>query len=143
MSFDFKLENGSITIKNGKLVLVENTNKLIQDILKICLTDVGSNSLQPWYGSYLSRSVVGNVLDIKMTETIATTQLKNAIENLMLLQQEQLNYSRQNVTASEHIAAILDVSIRRNSQDPRLYIVLVSVLTKAFEIKTTSFNLVT
>ena len=57
MSFDLKIINGDLVIKNGQLTTVVDSEKLIQDILKICLTEAGSNPMQPWYGSSISPGV--------------------------------------------------------------------------------------
>src|ERR1039458_5609818 len=45
MSFDLKLINGDLVIQNGELQTVTNSEKLIQDILKICLTEQRLRSL--------------------------------------------------------------------------------------------------
>jgi phage baseplate assembly protein W len=142
MSFDLKLTSGDLTIKNGTLQTVTDTDKLIQDILKICLTDVGGNPIQPWYGSFLSRSIVGSALDPSVTVSLAQSQIQNAIGNLKSLQSAQVS-SLQSVTPSEMISAILDISVLQSNADPRLYDVLVSIVTKAFKKVSPSFTIST
>ena len=41
MSFDLKITNGDLVINNGLLTIVVDSEKLIQDILKICLILIG------------------------------------------------------------------------------------------------------
>lgn len=142
MSYDLKISNGDLVKNNGQLQTVVDSEKLIQDILKICLTNVGSNSLNPWYGSFLSRTMVGNALDSAVTITIAQSQLNTALENLKNLQNLQLK-SSQRVSADEQINAILDISIIRNQIDPRLFDVRIGVLTKGMKPISTAFRVST
>lgn len=139
MSFDLKISNGDLVINNGKLQTVIDSEKLIQDILKICLTSAGTNPLHPWYGSFLSRTVIGNALENAVVVQIAESQLQTALENLKKLQDIQLK-SFQRVSADEQISAILDISIIRNQIDPRLYNISVNVLTKSMKRATAQFG---
>jgi len=142
MSFDLKLTSGDLTIKNGALQLVTDTDKLIQDVLKVCLTDVGANPIQPWYGSFLSRSIVGSALDPTITVNLAQSQIQNAIENLKSLQSAQVS-SLQAVTPSELISTISQISVLQSNADPRLYDVLVSVISKGLKKVSPSFTIST
>lgn len=142
MSFDLKIINGDLVINNGDLQTVTDSAKLIQDILKICLTNVGSNPLQPGYGSFLSRTVIGNPMYTSAIIQIAKSQLNTCLTNLQNLQQTQLK-SRQRMTADEQLAAITDISVYRNQLDPRLYNITIKCLTKGFMPITTAFTLAT
>ena len=139
MSFDLKITNGDLVIKNGQLQTVIDSEKLIQDILKICLTTAGSNPLNPGYGSYISRTLVGNPLHTSVLVQIGKSQLNSALENLKTLQEMQVK-SFQRVSADEQISAILDISIIRNEFDPRLFSVRISALSKGFKPITTAFR---
>lgn len=130
MSFDFKIKNGDLSIgADGDLARVENTDKLIQDILKIVITPMGSNQFYPWYGSRLSKSLIGNVFDHEFMSTVASNQLQNALENLQRLQQEQARLQR--VTPFEQLAALRGVRIERNQVDPRFFLVVINAVTRA------------
>ena len=59
MSFDLKLKYGDLLLSNGDFKQVTGTDKLVQDILKICLTEMGANPLLPWYGSGINKSLIG------------------------------------------------------------------------------------
>lgn len=139
MSFDLKLVKGNLSIKNGSIETVSGSEKLIQDILKIALTNVGANPNNPWYGSYVSKSLIGSSLDEEITITIAQSQLQTAIETLRKLQQRQAE-SFQSITADEHIASIIDISIERNNSDPRLFNVVIKVLSKALKQENAQFS---
>lgn len=142
MSFDLKITQGDLVIKNSQLQTVIDSEKLIQDILKICLTAAGSNPLHPWYGSFISRTIVGNPLYNSVIIQIAQSQLNTALDNLKSLQAIQLK-SFQRVSADEQISAILDISIVRNQIDPRLFDVRINALTKGMKPITTAFRVST
>lgn len=142
MSFDLKISQGDLVIKNSQLQTVIDSEKLVQDILKICLTAAGSNPLHPWYGSFISRTIVGNPLYNSVIIQIAQSQLTTALDNLKSLQGIQLK-SFQRVSADEQISAILDISIVRNQVDPRLFDVRISALTKGMKPVPASFTVST
>lgn len=139
MSFDLKISDKDLVIKNGSLQTVVDSEKLIQDILKICLTTAGSNPLHPGYGSYISRTLVGSPLYTSVLVQIGKSQLNAALENLKALQEEQVR-KFQRVSADEQISAILDISIVRNEIDPRLFSVRIKALSKGFKPITTAFR---
>jgi hypothetical protein len=142
MSFDLKIKNGDLALDRGDLQIVVDSEKLIQDILKIALTTAGSNPLQPWYGSFISRTLIGSPLGTSIIIQVAQSQLQNSIENLMTLQKAQVK-SFQNVSPDEQINSILDISIIRNNIDPRLFDVRIKVLSKGFKPITTVFTVST
>lgn len=139
MSFDLQLINGDLVINNGALAIVQDSQKLIQDILKICLTDVGSNPMHPSYGSFLSRSVVGNPAKSSVIVQIAQSQINTCLTNLQQLQQLQLK-SFQKVSANEQLGAIIGVSVVRSPSDPRLFNISIKCITKGFQPITTNFT---
>ena len=132
MSFDLKIVDGDISVgTNNDLDIVENTDKLVQDIVKIVFTPLGSNPFHPWYGSPITRSLIGRAYDKAFTSVIATQQLQASLTRLQSLQFDQLRRN-QLVTASEQLAAIKSVNIDRNVNDPRFFTIFLTVLTKAF-----------
>lgn len=142
MSFDLKIAQGDLVINNGDFRQVIDSEKLIQDILKICLTTAGTNPMHPWYGFFLSRTIVGNPMDTKMLFNISKSQLNSALENLKNLQDLQLK-SFQPVTADEQLGAILDISVIRNNVEPRLFDVTIKAITKGLKPITTAFRVST
>ena len=142
MSFDLKISKGDLVIKNGQLQAVVDSEKLIQDILKMCLTTAGSNPIHPWYGSFISRTIVGNPNYSSMLVQIGKSQLTTALQNLKELQDIQVK-SFQRVTADEQIAAIQDISITINRVDPRMFDVTVHVISKGLKPISTSFRVST
>jgi len=140
MSFDFKLIEGDLVIgTNGDLDTVENTDKLIQDILKMLLTPTGANIFFPWYGSLLSSAIIGSPMEDEFIETAATIQITTALQTLQTLQREQMA-SFQKVTPSELLAAIKEVAVERSQVDPTYYAISVRILTKDLKTAVASFN---
>lgn len=139
MSFDLKIKNNDFVITNGQLQTVIDSEKLIQDILKLCLTTAGTNPLHPWYGSFISRTIIGNPLHNDVLVQISKSQLTTALENLKTLQDAQVK-SFQRMSADEQISAITDISIVRNAIDPRLFDIRIKALTKGFKPITTAFR---
>lgn len=139
MSFDFKILNGDLVIgTNGDLAKVQDTDKLIQDILKMLMTEIGSNQFFSWYGSSLSSSMIGSGYDSEFIASVAENQIRSSLETLQNLQREQS--AKQIVTPGELLAAIKSVNVVRNEVDPTFFSVLLSVLTKNLTTANTSFN---
>lgn len=142
MSFDLKLTNGDLVIRNSSLQTVTDSEKLAQDVLKLCLTTAGSNPLVPWYGSFISRTIVGSPMYTSVLVQISKSQLNTALENLKALQEYQVK-SFQRVSADEQISSILDISIIRNQLDPRLFDVQLKIMSKGYKPITPSFTVST
>lgn len=138
MSFDLQVIGGDLVVNNGLLQTVVDSNKLIQDILKICLTTAGTNPLHPWYGSFISRTLIGNPNQTSVLVQIAKTQLTTAITNLQQLQALQLQ-SFQRVSADEQLTAIMDISVVQSIVNPTLFNVKVQVLSKGLKPVSTNF----
>lgn len=140
MSFDLKIQNNDISISSGGDVeLVRNTDKLVQDVLKIILTPQGSNKYYVWYGSVITSKVVGEVLGSYYTKLEITRAIQESLGNLMTMQQTQALY--QYVSPEETIAAINYIDIGRDETEPRQYNILVSVLTRKMTALETAFQL--
>lgn len=139
MSFDLKLVNGDLSLKNGDLEPITGGSKLIQDILKVCITKIGANPYSPWYGSLISRSIIGSVLEPGILTSAAQSQLQNALTVLQSLQAAQLEDQR-SLSADEQLAAVTNISVAQSDLDPRLYEVRIEAITKAYRRIETSFT---
>lgn len=129
MSFDLKIEQGLLSIDtNGDFRKVENTAKLVQEILKICISPLNGNPFDPGYGSLLSKTLIGNPLPMDFLVSSASNQLSGCLQYLQKLQKEQLNY--QPVSAAEQLAALQQIKIERNQEDPRFFEVVIKCLSR-------------
>lgn len=140
MSFDLKIENGNLAIQNGDFKQVTDSEKLIQDILKISLTDAGSNRLHPWYGSFITKNIIGSAQDFSLLVDIGKSQLQSALENLKTLQEIQVG-AFQNMSSDEQLLSVLNIKINHNVYDPRQIEIELSVLTKGRKPVSTSFSI--
>jgi len=141
MSFDLRIVGRDLAIgSNGDVSTVENSDKLIQDILKMVSTPLGGNPFYPWYGCPISRTLIGYAYEDTFVQSIASQQLQTSLETLQRLQKEQLKKD-QIVTPQEQISAIQNVYIERNAIDPRFYSISVTVLTKAFKQVPVTFSI--
>lgn len=130
MSFDLKLINGQIILKKtGDVDIVSNSEKLEQDVIKIAVTPLGGNKLHSWYGSILSKTLVGMPFDLELAQNLSADQLTSSLETLRIL---QINQSQQqNVSASEAISSVLGVDFERNQKDFRQLSVYIKILSRS------------
>ena len=141
MSFDLKINQGDLAIgSDGDFDRVEDTEKLVQDILKILMTPLGANPFHAWYGSLLPSTLVGNPFEEEFIVKIADTQIRSALEALQNRQRAQAA-SDQKGTPNELLAAIKSVKVVRDPVDPRFFSVFVTVLTKGLSSARTSFTI--
>ena len=129
MSFDLSIKNGDIQIaRDGSIETVSDNAKLKQDIVKILLTDLGDNKFHSKYGSKIGALQIGHYADNTLMSLDIESSARNALQNLMALQRAQSR--RQALTPGEIIVDILGVNVTRDSADPRMYNIFVSVLTQ-------------
>lgn len=132
MSFDLALIDSDIKIKSdGTIRIVEETAKLQQDIVKIILTPVGSVKHHTWYGSNIGENNIGNILPDDILFNNLDSALQDSLQKLVQLQRVQS--TQQRVSTSELIAAIREVNVQRNPNDPRQINVVVRVISKSLQ----------
>lgn len=133
MSFDLKIKNGDIVIESsGLLASVSGNQKIRQDIVKILLTNFGDNKFHIRYGSDVGALKIGEVADQKIIEMDIKRSVEEAIRYLISLQKSQSR--SQYLSSSEIILDISNISTERDSEDPRLYNIFISVLTQKLDI---------
>lgn len=141
MSFDLQVNNGDLVVSNtGDLAAVQGIDKLKQDVLKIALTPVGGNLINPWYGSLVNRTLVGSYLSSDIILDVAKTQLQTALETLKSLQNVQVS-SGQNVSPDEQLSFIKSINVVRSNIDPRNIQVNIQVYSRAFGQASVAFSL--
>ena len=139
MSFDLKILNGDLVIDtDADLAIVENSDKLIQDVLKMLMTPLGSNIFFNWYGSILAGTMIGSPFDGNFIASMAQNQIQSSLETIQNLQKEQA--TKQIVSPSELLAAIKSVNVVRNQIDPTFFTISLALLTKNLTIANTTFN---
>lgn len=140
MSFDLKIEGGDIKIeRDGSLSTVFDNTKLKQDIIKILLTKLGENNFHPTYGSQIGAIDIGYIDDQTLLEMDLRSSVEDSLRKLIALQKSQS--LRQYLTPSERLIGILDISVKRDTVDPRLYSIFVTVQTGALSAITESVTI--
>lgn len=137
MSFDLKIVNGDISLEaDGSLKTVFDNEKLRQDIIKILLTKLGENNYHPGYGSEIGALTIGHVPDRELLELDLKSSAQDAVNKIIALQKRQSR--RQFLTPGERLVSVLDISAQRNTVDPRLYSIFISIQTGALTTITES-----
>jgi hypothetical protein len=133
MSFDLKIKNGDICLDaSGQLSSVSGNQKIRQDIVKILLTNFGDNKFHVRYGSNVGALKIGEVTDQKLIEMDLRRSVEESVRYLISLQRNQAR--AQYLSLSETILDISNIYTERDSEDPRLYNVFISVLTQKLDI---------
>ena len=133
MSFDLKIKNGDIVLDgSGVPSIISGNQKIRQDIVKILLTNFGDNKFHVRYGSDVGALKIGSVSDINIIEMDIKRSTEDAIRYLMSLQRSQSR--AQFLSSSEVILDISSITTERDSDDPRLYNIMISILTQKLDI---------
>jgi len=118
MSFDLRLQNGDITLgADADFDTVTNSNKLVQDVIKMITTPAGSNKFQQQIGSLINKRLVGQVLTAQNTITVLQSSVEEALVLLQKLQKAQAQ--TQALTPAETIVSINSINVSRDSTEPR------------------------
>ena len=133
MSFDLKIKNGDLVLDNsGALSFVSGNQKIRQDIVKILLTRIGDNRFHSRYGSDVGSLRIGDSVDQAMIELDLKRSVEEAVRYLISLQKYQS--VMQVLSLSEVIIDITNIDAIRDTSDPRLYSIFISVLTQKLDI---------
>ena len=133
MSFDLALNKGDIAIgSDGDLKKVRNSSKVVQDILKILHTPIGSNPFFPSIGNALTFSNIGQNINKQFAETKVASSVTQSIQLLQSMQKSQV-ISGQQVTPEETILGISQVTAEQDPLDPRQFNITVVVQTQAVD----------
>ena len=138
MSFGLKITNGDIELSGGSISLLQNKDKLIQDVLKILFTSTGENKIHPWYGTPLLSRVVGQSTISDVIEKEVIDAISYGLGNLKTLQQLQEQDS-QFVTPQEMLASVKKIGVKLNEQDKRKLVISIEIVARSNELRTESF----
>lgn len=136
MSYDLKIVNGDLSLnKNGQVNLVVGNEKLIQEVTKIVLTDVGENKYHPYYGSSAGKLDIGGAYDESMHRSEIERSVRESLNNLIVLKNSQR--LSQELNPAETIVSIDNITVFRDSLDPRMWSIDIALTTMALDdIKT-------
>jgi hypothetical protein len=139
MSFDLKLLNGDIVIGNSAdFAIVIDNPKLIQDTIKMVTTPQGSNRFQPAIGSLVNQRLIGKILNAQTTIGVLQSSVQEALIILQKLQKQQMQ--TQMLSPAETLISITDVSVTRDSVEPRQLNVILKIMAGDGQLITDSFT---
>ena len=138
MSFDARLENGDLVISED-IEIIEDTDKLLQDSIKLLLTPLGSWIFDPQYGSKLSIDLLGEPLPSWIGEQHLTSLIIAAFEHYKDIQKAQIA-SGQFLSDAERLSSVANVEVFRDRSDPRQFNTYVTLVTRNGQILTHRFK---
>jgi hypothetical protein len=108
---------------SGNMIIIQNEDLLYQAALKILMTDRGSNSFFPWYGTTLRERIGSKALS--GVASVLNEDVRKSLSRMQALQTEQAKY--QQMSFKERIYAVLSVDVKRHVQDPTTFMIRVVV----------------
>lgn len=117
------VENDYRFDETGSSILIQNENLLYQAVLKILLTDLGSNPFHPWYGTSIRQRIGSKAL--MGVSSVLSEDVRQALSRYQALQTEQAKY--QQVSFKERLYSVQGVSVKRHQQDPTTFLIEVTV----------------
>jgi len=118
----------------GRVVVLENEQKLLQDLQKFTFTEKGSNIFHLYIVTKILESIGSKLVDSSFTELTITQEIIESLQNLkdLQIQQEAL----QIVTDREFLYRVASVEVNQNEIDPSIFTVLVTAVNRAGETAT-------
>jgi len=108
---------------HGNMIFIQNEDLLYQAALKILLTDKGSNSFFPWYGTTIRERIGSKALS--GVASVLSEDIRRSLAQMQALQIQQAKY--QQVTFKERLYSVVGVDVKRHVQDPTTYLIGVTV----------------
>jgi hypothetical protein len=93
----------------GRLVLISNEEKLLQDVVKGTLTIRGTNTYYPWYGTVLDALIGGKITNIDNLKLLMAQDVEALLQNLKDLQDQQASF--QEVSDEERIEQLISIDV--------------------------------
>jgi hypothetical protein len=126
--FDFAIDS------LGRLVILRDNEKLIQDISKGILTEKGSNPYHPWYGTVISNLVGSKLTDFQRLRLIISQDVQEFINNIKDLQNQQADV--QELTDKERVEQLISVQASRpDLSNPTLVTISITYRNRAGNLR--------
>jgi len=130
MSFDIRAFTGDIEIgSNGDLIQITDSDKLAQDVVKLLNTPIGTNPLNPGYGSMLTVNQIGEAVSVEGLVQQTKTIITEALEQL--ISQQIIQAAIQPVTDAETLIDFETPIVQQDPLDPRQFNIVVNAISKA------------
>lgn len=129
MSFDIRLVDGDIVLGDtGDVDRVVDSDKLAQDVIKLLNTTIGSDPLNLNYGSPLTSSSIGTIVDSLSIITRTQAVISQGLEQLIATQDMQR--SIQSLSDAETIVDFDTPVVEQDPIEPRQFNIVVNAISK-------------
>lgn len=115
--------------RSGRIVTVVFEQKLIQQVIKILMTKLGSNPFASAYGTNIPEIMYSAIRD-----PAGLVQQLNMEVSLAIEKQRNIHYYQaevQHLTQREILDQLMNVEVLRSDNDPRVYLIQVEVSSLA------------
>ena len=129
----FKIYDDITFSEQGRLIFVENEEKLAQDVEKITITILGSNYHHTWYGTNLM-NFLGSSADPNFFGIQISSDIMKAIRKLIDLQSKQQTYQSKYINNRELIGSIDYIDVSVHEFDPTRVNAKVGIISKSNEL---------
>lgn len=118
----------------GRVVLIRDNEKLLQDVTKGVLTIKASNPYHPWYGTILDALIGSKIADFERLKLIISQDVQELFNNVKDLQIQQVDV--QDVTDKERVEQLISVNtVRPDPTNPTLVTVSITYRNRAGNIR--------
>jgi len=129
----FKVYDDMTFSELGRMIFVENEEKLAQDVEKITITVIGSNFHHVWYGTNLL-NFLGSSADPNFFRIQISADITKAIRKLIDLQTKQQTYQIKYLNNRELIGSISYIDVTIHETDPTRINAKVGLISKSNEL---------
>lgn len=127
--FGLKVHNDESFSNLGKINTVANEEKLLQEVKKGVLTELGSNAFHTWIGTRIHKLVGSKVYNADIVRANVIQEVSVYLENYLSVQTQQAQY--QSVTDRESFFKILVIEATQDTNDPTFWIVSIIFQNRA------------
>lgn len=126
-----RIENDFYFNPLGRVVTIEDEDKLLQDMQKFVITIKGSNPFHRYIGTKIVEMIGSKLLDTNFTIMTVTQEV---VDTLLILKDLQIQQeSLQKVTNREFLYRVVVVDVKQSQVDPSVFNVLIMAVNRAGE----------
>jgi phage baseplate assembly protein W len=115
----------------GDVVEVRDEALLLQEILKIMYTILGSNPFNLWYGTDLVNMVGSKIILAEIVQNTIVTNVQTAFNRWQSIKRRQEQDVGQEVSDREYPYRLVSVSAQQSSQDQTVFWVFITVQNRS------------
>lgn len=105
-----------VTCTLNPYTTAEGPIRAMQKFLVILLTTVGSDSMRPWFGTYMPQMLHMNIIDKTETQLFIREQVSEAIRQFFKLQSDEATQNNQEAIDLISSIELTDLTINNSNQ---------------------------